>query len=219
LINLWSDDSAAVVADDRGHAGSRAMTTPAAASPATTARLVERWPTALALVITAAVAAVILGIDDVDELGGSFAPGAAAMMVLYVATFAIGRPAAVWLVLAVSMAATILLEVVGVEGAISWTVILGLSWLWVLTRGRGSDRPWFTIETMGLLYFGGLTVVAALTNGRVAGVLAGVGWLTHGFWDAYHFARDRVVHRTWSELCTVVDIPVGALLIVVSLVR
>jgi hypothetical protein len=91
-------------------------------------------------------------------------------------------------------------------------------WLWVLARGRARDRPWFAIETLGLVFFGGLTIAAVVADARLAGILAGVGWFTHGLWDAYHFAKDRVVARSWSELCAVVDIPIGTALIVVSII-
>ena len=40
--------------------------------------------------------------------------------------------------------------------------------------------------------------------------------LVHGAWDAYHFAVNRVVSRPWSEFCGVVDLLVGAALLVVG---
>jgi hypothetical protein len=89
---------------------------------------------------------------------------------------------------------------------------------WLRTSGLGPP-PWFTIETFGLVVFGGLTIAAFVADARLAAFLAGVGWFTHGLWDAYHFAKDRIVTRTWSEMCLVVDIPVGAALIVASIVK
>ena len=52
---------------------------------------------------------------------------------------------------------------------------------------------------------------------RAAGVIAGVGFFTHGLWDAYHFAKNKVVNRPWSEMCVVVDLILGPVLVVVAL--
>ena len=184
----------------------------------TTSRLIERWPTALGLILAAGPVAVILGVAG-HKADSDFGPGAAAMMAIYLAAYAIGKPVSAWLAFAGVIAFSALLSVLDIEGAVGITVVLGLLWLLVLERGRAQDGHWFTVETLGLVFFGGLTIAAFVADARLAGVLAGVGWLTHGLWDAYHFAQDRVVSRTWSEMCAVVDIPVGAALIVVSITQ
>lgn len=180
------------------------------------ARLAERWPTALGLVSAVAAVAVIVG-QDVADVAGGFVPGAAGMMAIYLAAYAIGRPPSAWLAFAGVVAASAVLKTLGIEGATGLTVILVLTWFWALTRGRASDTPWFTIETLGLVLFGGLTIAAFVADARLAAILAGIGWFTHGLWDAYHFAKDRVVSRSWSEMCAVVDIPVGAALILAGI--
>jgi hypothetical protein len=169
---------------------------------ATTSGLTERWPTALGLVVAAGVCAAVIAGLDVDDVADEFAPGIATMMGIYLAAYAIGKPASAWLAF------------VGLVAV----ALLGPLWLWVLLRGRAGDRPWFAIETVGLVFFGGLTIAAVVADARLAGILAGAGWFTHGLWDAYHFATDRVVARSWSEMCAVVDIPIGTALIVVSII-
>jgi hypothetical protein len=181
-------------------------------------RLTVRWPTILGLVVVAGAIAAIAGLD-IDEAASTFGPGAAAMMVIYLAAFASGNPVSAWLAFGGVVAAAAIQSALGVEGAVGMTVILGLMWLWALARGRTQDRYWFNLETLGLVFFGGLTIAAFVADARLAGVLAGVGWLAHGLWDAYHFAKDRVVSRTWSELCAVTDIPVGAALVATSIMR
>jgi hypothetical protein len=181
-------------------------------------RLPERWPTAVGLILAAVIAVVILGLD-VDEIADEFAPGVATMMGIYLAAYAIGKPASAWWAFAALVAVAILVGPLGFDAALVMTAVLGPLWLWVLARGRAGDRPWFAIQTLGLVFFGGLTIAAVVADARLAGILAGVGWLTHGVWDAYHFAKDRVVARSWSELCAVLDIPVGTLLITVSIIR
>jgi hypothetical protein len=189
------------------------------AAKTTTSDLTERWPTALGLVVAASViAAVIVGLD-VDDVADEFAPGVATMMGIYLAAYAIGRPASAWLAFVALVAVAVLVGPLGLDAAVVMTAVLGPLWLWVLARGRAHDRPWFGIETLGLVFFGGMTIAAVLADARLAGILAGVGWFTHGLWDAYHFAKDRVVVRSWSEMCAVVDIPIGTALIVVSIIR
>lgn len=179
-------------------------------------RLTERWPTAVGLAVAGVVAVIILGLD-VDDLDEEFAPGIATMAGIYLAAYAIGRPVSAWLAFAVLVTIALLVGGLGVDAGVGMTVILGLLWLLVVMRGRASDRPWFAIESLGLIVFGGLTLAAVVADARLAGILAGVGWFTHGLWDGYHFAKNQIVVRSWSEMCAVVDIPVGTLLIVVSI--
>jgi hypothetical protein len=190
---------------------------PSMATGATTFRLTQRWPTAVGLVVAAGVCAGVVAGLDVDDVADEFAPGVATMMGIYLAAYAVGKPASAWLAFVALVAVALVVGPLGLDAAVVMTAVLAALWLWVLARGRARDRPWFGIETLGLVFFGGLTIAAVLADARLAGILVGAGWLTHGLWDAYHFARDRVVVRSWSEICAVVDIPVGTALIVVSI--
>jgi hypothetical protein len=183
----------------------------------TRSRLNDRWPSALGLLVAAGVCAAVIILDP--DIGDDFAPGIATMMGIYLAAYAIGKPASAWLAFAVLVVVAAVVGELGVDAGLFMTAVLGVLWIWVLARGRARDTPWFTIETLGLVFFGGLTIAAVAADARLAGILAGVGWLTHGAWDAYHFAKDRIVVRPWSELCAVVDIPVGTVLVVVSIIR
>lgn len=104
-----------------------------------------------------------------------------------------------------------------VRVGVGMAVVLVLLWVWAIARGRARDTGWFTLQTVGMVGFGAVTVLAVLADPMLGGVLAGVGWLVHGFWDGYHFLRNRVVNRPWAEMCAVIDIPVGTALIAASL--
>lgn len=181
----------------------------------TGARLVDRWPTAVGLVLAAAaITGIIAGGVDIDLL-----PGVAAMMAIYPATWATGKPMAAFIMFGGTIVAGGLAFALQLEGAVVMTVILAVAWLWALVVGRAQDRYWFTVETLGMIFFGGLTIVGFLLDDNLGVILAGVGWLTHGLWDAFHYVRNKIVSRSWSELCAVVDIPVGLALIVAGIVR
>lgn len=181
----------------------------------TAPRLVDRWPTAVGLVLAAAaIAGIIAGGADIDLL-----PGVAAMMAIYPATWATGKPMAAFLMFGGTIVAGGLAFALQLEGAIVMTVILVVAWLWALVVGRAQDRYWFTVETLGMIFFGGLTIAGFLLDTNLGIILAGVGWLTHGLWDAFHYVRNKIVSRNWSELCAVVDIPVGVALIVAGIIR
>ncbi|HEY8474342.1 MAG TPA: hypothetical protein VIL37_17140 [Natronosporangium sp.] len=64
--------------------------------------------------------------------------------------------------------------------------------------------------------FGGLTLIVAAIEPRWGLLLAGLGILVHAGWDVYHFRVNKVVNRPWSEFCAVVDVVVGAGLVVLA---
>lgn len=179
-----------------------------------TARLARRWPTALGLAAVAGCAVLIFRLSADVEL----AAGVATMMGVYPAAYAVGRPVAAWPAFGVLVLVALAFFALGVDVGLGMTAVLVVLWLWALARGLVRDG-WFGVETAGVFGFGAVTVAALAVDPRLGGVLAGVGWFSHGLWDAYHFVHDRVVNRPWSEMCAVVDIPVGLLLIVVSLLR
>lgn len=180
-----------------------------------TARLARRWPTALALIAAVVCTVIIFGRNaDVE-----FAPGIAIMMGAYPAAYAIGKPAAVWPAFGVLLGVVVVFAALDIDVGYGMTAVLVVLWLCVLAVGRARDGRWFVVETTGLLFFGAITIAALAVDPRLGGVLAGVGWLSHGLWDVYHWIHDRVVNRSWSEMCAVLDIPVGLLLILVSLLR
>ncbi|MGW4460795.1 hypothetical protein [Micromonospora sp. NPDC004704] len=183
------------------------------------ARVTERWPTALALVVIAGAITVIALVDREAEL---FGPAIATMAGIYLVAYATGRPWTAWPAFVVLSAVVSVLHVLRrtgvleVDPAVGMTVVLLPLWLWTVVRRRFTDAGAFSVQTAGMVGFGAVTLVCAAVEPRLGIVLAGAGFLAHGVWDAYHFIVDRVVNRPWSEFCGVVDIAVGAALVVVA---
>ncbi len=180
--------------------------------------LAARWPTALALVTIAGALGLIIGTDREAEF---FGPAVATMAGIYVMAYAIGRPWTAWVAFAVlSAVATVFhtldqADVWSVEPGIGMTAVLVVLWLWAIARRRFTE-PTFTLETAGMLFFGAVTVLVVATQSTTAIVVAGLGWLAHGAWDAYHFRQNTIVNRPWSEYCGLIDLAVGTSLLIAA---
>jgi hypothetical protein len=181
--------------------------------------LVDRWPTALALVV---IAGAIMAIALVDREAELFGPAIATMAGIYLVAYAIGRPWTAWLAFVALSAVVSLFHLLqrsggwDVDPAVGMTVVLVVLWLWAVARRRYTDAGTFSIQTAGMLGFGAITLVCAAVEPRLGAALAGAGILAHGAWDAYHFKVDKIVNRPWSEFCCVVDVGVGAALIIAA---
>lgn len=178
-------------------------------------RLTDRWPSALAFVQIGVALFVIVGLQGEAE----FAAGIAAMACIYMAAYAAGHGTAAWPAYPAVIAIWVILELFGIDARVSMTVLLFLLWIVAIARGRARDGRWFAIQTSGMVVFGGLTLLALPVDAQVAAVIAGVGFFAHGLWDAYHFAKNKVVNRPWSEMCVVVDLIVGPMLVIAVLLR
>jgi hypothetical protein len=191
------------------------MTDATVAAPGAVPRLTDRWPTGLAFVQVGVALFVIVGLQSEAE----FAAGIAAMACIYMAAYVAGHGVAAWPAYPAVIAVWVVLELVGIDARISMSVLLFLLWIVAIGRGRARDGRWFAIQTSGMVVFGGLTLLALAMDAQAAGVIAGVGFVAHGLWDAYHFAKNKVVNRQWSEMCVVVDLIVGPMLVVAALLR
>ena len=181
--------------------------------------LVDRWPTALALVV---IVGAIMTIALVDREAELFGPAVATMAGIYLVAYAIGRPWTAWLAFVALSAVVSLFHLLqrsggwDVDPAVGMTVVLVVLWLWAVARRRYTDAGTFSVQTAGMLGFGAITLVCAAVEPRLGVALAGAGILAHGAWDAYHFKADKIVNRHWSEFCCVVDVGVGAALIIAA---
>lgn len=184
-------------------------------TPTRTAVLTDRWPTAVGLLGFGVSIALIVLLDADSE----FAPGVATMAGIYLVAYALGRPAAAWLAFPALAVVVVLLILVDIDAGIGMTAVLVPLWIWAVLRGRARDGRWFTIETVGMVAFGAITVAAVSVDPKVGGVLSGIGFFAHGVWDVYHYRANKVVNRPWSEMCAVLDLPVGIALVVATLVR
>jgi hypothetical protein len=163
----------------------------------------------LAIVAVAGAVTVLALVGHPERV---FGPSVATMAGIYLMTYALGRPWAAWPAFVALSAAVAVLQVLwlqqvwAVHPAVGMTALLVPLWSWAVARGRIRDGRLFASQTAAMVGFAP----------RVGVLLAGVGFLAHGGWDAHHFRVNRVVHRSWSEFCGVVDVAVGTALVAVA---
>ena len=182
-------------------------------------RLVDRWPTALALVFVAGSLLLIVRLDREVEL---FGPVVVMMAGIYMMAYAIGRPWTAWISLVVLSGVMSVLqvldltEVLPVDPTVGMSVVVVLLWLWAVARRRYTDGRIFARQTAGMVGFGAVTLVCAAVAPQVGIALIGAGFLAHAIWDVYHFRANQVVNRPYAEYCGVIDFIVGPALIVAA---
>jgi hypothetical protein len=166
--------------------------------------LLHRWPTALGIAVAAGSA---LGL----ETGLEFAALTVLMAVIYLGAAVFERPWTAWLVLFAGLPLAFVIP------STSWTdrsmtlLVIGAVFLAAgVIRGQMVKSGGFPLETAGMLVFGTAILLALYVDPGLGGKLVGVTILGNGVWDAYHYLRNMVVHRSYAEFCAVVDFVLGA---------
>lgn len=87
-------------------------------------------------------------------------------------------------------------------------------------RGKLRRPGVLRLQTAGLLGFGALAVLALFLDPAVGHYVVAAGWFGHAFWDVAHH-RDLAQHRSigvvprwYAEVCFVVDLLIGASLVI-----
>ena len=203
---------------DRAETDHTAMTdAPAAPAPlrrpGASGALARRWPTALALLVSA------------PSFAGPQTPGgvqalAEAMLLLplwYVVIAAVARRSWTWFVLVGVIGLFVLLRLQDrVEPAVVLMAIALAAVLWGAARGR-LVQPSFLLQVAGLVAFAAVAVAGFLLAPDVGRYVVAAGWFAHGLWDLAHLRADSGVARTGAEWCAVVDVAIAVQLVVLPL--
>ena len=180
---------------------------PTTTTRGTTPWWVRRWPTALAIVMSALTA----GDVAVDGLASPLV----LLPTAYVVVAALDRPRATWPVVVVGTLAFVLL---GVWDAVdprtvvlvAATVALGAG---LLRHRHPAGRRTMLVQGAGLLVFGAVAVLVTTLPPQVAVWPLAAAWFAHGMWDLVHLWRRTVVSPTFAEWCAVVDVLVAVQLV------
>jgi hypothetical protein len=178
--------------------------------------LAHRWPTALGIAVAALTA---YGMDRADEIV-LLSPLVVLMALVYVGSAAVDRRWFAWVVLFTGLP---LLSFIPPTSGIDPSVVLLIVAAGFLAVGTARGllrRPGgLSLQAAGMLVFGAGMLVALYVAPELGAYLVAVGLLGHGAWDAVHFRLDRVVARSYAEFCAVLDLLVGATILIVLFVR
>jgi len=151
------------------------------------------------------------------ESGAEVAPIVTASGFIYLGAAALQQRKAAWPVFAVSFVAVGLGS--NVDGINATWVMLGLAAvLAVYGVVRGALQPtWgMPLQAGVLVVLAASALVAVQANQTVAGLLVAAGLIAHAAWDTYHHRTGRVVVRSMTEFCMVLDTLLAAAVLVVT---
>jgi hypothetical protein len=96
-----------------------------------------------------------------------------------------------------------------------WLMLGGASVVLVVVGvALRASRTALAAQSLALVAYGGVGLVA-LTLGPVVGaVLASLVLIAHAAWDVIHYRRNAVVPRSLAEACIFFDVPLGVAVIV-----
>ena len=172
--------------------------------------LKHRWPTALGIAVAA------LTVFDL-EIDAGFVSSLSALVVLmalvYVGAAVLDRRRASWVVFLVGFAVVVIFLDLLDSGIDPSAVLLVAALVFLVVgvaRGQLRKPGGLALQSVGVLAFGSIVLVALYVDPDLGGYLVAFALIGHAGWDAYHYLRNRVVARSYAEWCAVVDLLLGA---------
>jgi hypothetical protein len=168
--------------------------------------LIRRWPTALALVMSALTFG---GSESADKVA-SLSDALVLLQLGYLVVAKVQRRRASWPGIAAGFTTIIALRALDV---ITPAAVLSAAALIVLIWGAADGqlhRPGaFQVQALGMLGFGAVALAGLVMDPDLGRYLVAVGWFLHGVWDFVHLKLDRVVARSHAEWCGVLDVVIA----------
>jgi len=166
--------------------------------------LAHRWPTALGVAVAA------LAAFDLQD-GLEFAGLTVLLPLVYLGAAALDRRWTAWVVLLAGLPlANFIPSIWGIDPLVVLLVAAPVFLVLGVARGLWSRPGGLPLQTVGMLAFGSIVLVALYLNQDLGGMLVAFALIAHAAWDAYHFLRNRVVPRSYAEFCIFVDLLLGA---------
>lgn len=171
-------------------------------------QVLRRWPSAVGLVTAAAVLVLVH-----DRLTAAITVCVATLC--YLGAAALNRRWIAWV------------GVVGGSVIVPIALLVGLPWwllmgvvgaaLFVVGLFVGVPRRPLTAQAVAMAVYGVLAVAALLLAPSAGLVMVGAVLACHAIWDAVHYRRNTVVHRSLAEFCMFLDAPLGVGLVIIGL--
>lgn len=171
--------------------------------------LTHRWPTLLGIV---GVVAILVAFHP--ENGRELYFLLFILGLGYLVPAALNLPWTPWIVLVLSIPAVLAMTLLGIEPA---AVLLAVALLFLILGFARSrvQAPWgMPLQTAGVFAFAGLGLAAMFVAPALGGYLVAAGLVGHGIWDIVHYRANRVVARSYAEMCAVYDILLGTTILI-----
>jgi hypothetical protein len=171
--------------------------------------LLHRWPTALGVAVAALTA---FGGEVNVEFVAIVSAIVILMALIYLGAAAVAWRRAAWVMFLAGFA--VLSAVRLLDSRVDPAVVFLVSALIFLAIGvaRGQLRKGggLPLQIAGMLGFGAIALLALSVSPTLGGYLVAAALIGHAAWDVVHFRLNRVVARSYAEFCAVVDLLLGA---------
>ena len=176
--------------------------------------LMHRWPTALGVAV-AALTAFDLQVDA--ALVSSISALVVVMALVYIGAAALDQRRASWAVLLAGLPLALFIpSTSGINPSVVLLVAAAVFLVVGVARGQSRKPGGLTLQTAGVLAFGSTALAALFLAPELGAYVVAFALLGHAAWDAYHYLRDRVVARSYAEFCGVLNLLIGAAILVMA---
>jgi hypothetical protein len=163
----------------------------------------HRWPTALGIAVAA------LAAFDLQD-GLEFAVLTVLLPLVYLGAAALDQRWSAWVVLLAGLPLAFFIpSISGIDPLVVLLVAAPVFLALGVARGLLRKPGGLTLQTVGILAFGSIVLVALYVDPNLGGKLVAIALIGHAAWDAYHYVRNRVVPRSYAEFCIFVDLLLG----------
>jgi hypothetical protein len=177
--------------------------------------MMHRWPTALGIAVAALTAIDLqLNVEFVSFLSALVV----VMALVYVGAAILDRRNYAWVVFLAAFAVLALTQVLDLRINLPLVyLVVALAFVMLgVARGQLRRPSSLTLQAAGMLTFGATALVAFYVDPDSGGYLVAFALIGHAAWDAVHYVQNRVVARSYAEFCAVLDLLVGAAILLMA---
>jgi hypothetical protein len=171
--------------------------------------LLARWPSVVGLAALVASSA-----DGVDAHITAMVIMIAALC--YLTAAAVGWRPAGWIAVPVITGLTLIAMVTAIDAIVLLLVLAAVMVVVGLIRLPRSGWRELGLQAAGFVGFAALGLTAMMVTPVLAAHLAALAAIGHGVWDLVHHRRDKVVNRSLTEFCMVLDFGLGAVTLIIT---
>jgi hypothetical protein len=171
--------------------------------------LLARWPSVVGLAALVASSA-----DGVNAHITAMVIMIAALC--YLTAAAVGWRPAGWIAVPVITGLTLIAMVTAIDAIVLLLVLAAAMVVVGLIRLPRSGWRELGLQAAGFVGFAAVGLTAMMVTPVLAAHLAALAAIGHGVWDLVHHRRDKVVNRSLTEFCMVLDFGLGAVTLILT---